>query len=47
MAVYSTLERLGLSPDDAYTIAAATDGQSGTPALRQQILVALAPLEVQ
>jgi len=41
-AVYSTLKSLGLDPDDAYTIAAAADGQTDEPILRHQLLSALA-----
>ena len=44
-AVYSSLMHVGLDPDDAYTIAAAADGQDGEPGLRQQLLAALAPLD--
>ncbi len=44
-AVYSSLQRLGLDPDDAYTIAAAADGQGSVALLRQQMLAALAPLD--
>jgi hypothetical protein len=44
-AVYASLARLGLDPDDAYTIAAAADGQSNVPFLRQQMLAALALLD--
>jgi hypothetical protein len=44
-AVYSSLTRLGLDLDDAYTIAAAADGQSHVPLMRQQLLAALAPLD--
>jgi hypothetical protein len=41
-AVYSTLKSLGLDPDDAYTIAAAADGQTDELILRHQLLSALA-----
>jgi hypothetical protein len=41
-AVYSTLERLGLDPDDAYTIVMAADGQTDEPIIRHQLLAALA-----
>jgi hypothetical protein len=41
-AVYSTLERLGLDPDDAYTIVTAADGQTDEPIIRHQLLTALA-----
>ena len=44
-AVYSSLERLGLDPDEAYTIAAAADGQDSVPLMRQQLLTALALLD--
>ena len=40
--VYSTLESLGLSPDDAYALAAAADLQAAEPRLRHQLLAALA-----
>jgi hypothetical protein len=40
-AVYSALESLGLSLDDAYIIAAVADVRTVEPILRQQILVAL------
>src|SRR5262245_9279627 len=40
-AVYSALESLGLSPDDAYTIAAVADVHTVEPHLRHQILMAL------
>jgi hypothetical protein len=46
-AVYSALDRLGLSPDDAYTIAAAADVQAIEPVLRTQILHALRLQEAQ
>jgi hypothetical protein len=39
--VYSALESLGLSPDDAYSIATVADVPTIEPVLRQQILVAL------
>jgi hypothetical protein len=42
MAVYSTLDRLGLGPDEAYTIVGAADGEDDEPILRQQLLAALA-----
>jgi hypothetical protein len=45
MAIYSIMGRLGLDPDDAYTIAAAADGDVSVPLVRQQLLTALAPLE--
>jgi hypothetical protein len=45
MAVYSIMERLGLDPDDAYTIVAAADGHGSIPLVRQQLLTALAPLD--
>jgi hypothetical protein len=45
MAVYSIMERLGLDPDDAYTIVAAADGHGSLPLVRQQLLTALAPLD--
>jgi hypothetical protein len=45
MAIYSLMESLGLHPDDAYTIAAAADGDGSVPLVRQQLLTALAPLE--
>jgi hypothetical protein len=41
-AVYSTLECLGLDPDDAYTIVTAADGQTDEPIIRHQLLAALA-----
>jgi hypothetical protein len=41
-AVYSTLERLGLDPEDAYTIVTAADGPTDEPIIRQQLLAALA-----
>jgi hypothetical protein len=41
-AVYSTSESLELSPDDAYTLAAAADLQTAEPLLRYQLLTALA-----
>jgi hypothetical protein len=41
-AVYSTLERLGLDPDHAYTIVTAADGQTAEPIIRHQLLAALA-----
>jgi hypothetical protein len=41
-AVYSTLERLGLDLDDAYTIVTAADGQTDEPLIRHQLLAALA-----
>ncbi len=41
-AVYSTLESLGLSPDDAYALTAAADLQGAEPLLRHQLLTALA-----
>jgi hypothetical protein len=44
-AVYSSLTRLGLDPDDAYSIAAAADGQESVPSMRQQMLTVLAPLD--
>ena len=40
-SVYSAIESLGLSPDDAYTIATVADVHTAEPALRQQILTAL------
>jgi hypothetical protein len=43
MAIYSIVERLGLDPDDAYSIAAAADGDGSVPLARQQLLKALAP----
>jgi hypothetical protein len=42
VAVYSTLESLGLSPDDAYALSAAADLQAAEPLLRHQLLTALA-----
>jgi hypothetical protein len=42
VAVYSTLEDLGLDPEDAYTIVTAADGQIDEPIIRQQLLAALA-----
>jgi hypothetical protein len=41
-AVYSTLARLGLDRDDAYTIVTAADGQTDEPIIRHQLLTALA-----
>jgi hypothetical protein len=41
-AVYSTLKRLELDPDDAYTIVTAADGQTDEPIIRHQLLAALA-----
>ena len=41
-AVYSTLECLGLDPDDAYRIVMAVDGQPDEPIVRHQLLTALA-----
>jgi hypothetical protein len=41
-AVYSTIESLGLSPDDAYALTAASDLQAAEPDLRHQLLAALA-----
>jgi hypothetical protein len=41
-AVYSTLVRLGLDRDDAYTLVAAADGQTDEPLIRHQLLAALA-----
>ena len=41
-AVYSTLEHLGLDPEDAYTIVMAVDGQPDEPIVRHQLLAALA-----
>ena len=41
-AVYSTLEHLGLDPEDAYTIVMAVDGQPDEPFVRHQLLAALA-----
>jgi hypothetical protein len=46
-AVYSSLDLVGLSPDDAYAIAAATDSQALEPLLRAQILAALGLQEAQ
>jgi hypothetical protein len=45
LAIYSIIERLGLDPDDAYTIAAAADGQASVLPIREQLLTALAPLD--
>jgi hypothetical protein len=42
VAVYSTVESLGLSPDDAYALSAAADLQGAEPCLRRQMLAALA-----
>jgi hypothetical protein len=39
------MSSLELHPDDAYTIAAAADGDVSEPVVRQQLLTALAPLE--
>ena len=46
-AVYSTIESLGLSPDDAYTIAAVADANAVEPSLRRQILMALTLREAE
>ncbi len=44
-AAYSSLQRLRLDPDEAYTIAAVADGKSHVPLMRQQMLAALALLD--
>jgi hypothetical protein len=46
-AVYSAIESLGLSPDDAYTIAAVADVHTVEPILRQHILMALTLRETE
>jgi hypothetical protein len=40
--VYGTIERLGLSPDDAYALTAAADLRAAEPRLRRRLLDALA-----
>jgi hypothetical protein len=45
MAIYSIMGSLELHPDDAFTIAAAADGDVSVPLVRQQLLTALTPLE--